>query len=97
MSDLPYGEFSREGLIDMLEEATERMTAAETRVQEFETVKAEQQITGFYHAAQGFDIVSLVQAMGLKSEEWHRLKISMPWLGEKFVREIDTYFEGEEA
>lgn len=35
-----YEEISREGLIDMLEEATERMTSAESRIQELEAALA---------------------------------------------------------
>jgi hypothetical protein len=59
-----------------------------------ELVKAEQQLTGFAHAFSGFDAISLIQSMGLRVEEWEQLKIDMPWLPEKLVKEIDEHFDG---
>ena len=53
---------------------------------------AEQQLTGFHHAAEGYDIVSLVEAMGLRAEEWGQLKDNIPWLAEKYVKQIDEHF-----
>jgi len=55
--------------------------------------KAEQQLTGFAHAYQGFDIVSLIEAMALREEEWAQLRDYMPYLPEKLKDEIDLYFE----
>lgn len=60
-------------------------------------VKAEQQLTGFSHAYQGYDVTSLIQAMGLRVEEWHQLKEDMPFLPKDIVEEIDKYFEKEEG
>ena len=57
-----------------------------------ELIKAEQQLTGFAHAAQGFDVISLVKAMGLYAKEWDQLKADIPWLPEKIVNEIDNHF-----
>lgn len=58
-----------------------------------ELVKAEQQLTGFHHAYSGFDIISLIEEMGLRSEEWEELKESVPWLHRDLIADIDEYFE----
>lgn len=55
--------------------------------------KAEQQFTGFAHAYHGFDVISLVESMGLQADEWEQVKADMPWLSEKIVNEVDDYFE----
>lgn len=60
---------------------------------QMELIEAEQQLTGFAHAWEGYDIVSLVQGMGLRLEEWDAIKDDAPWLPEKLRREIDAYFE----
>ena len=57
-----------------------------------ELLKAEQQLTGFAHAAQGFGVISLVEAMGLDAKEWGQLKADMPFLPDKIVSEIDAHF-----
>ena len=49
-----YSEFSREGLIDMLEKATERMNAAETRNKELEAALAGQHETVCAYCQQVF-------------------------------------------
>ena len=56
-------------------------------------IKAEQQFTGFDHLYKGGDIVSLVEAMGLRADEWEQLKVNMPWLSEKLVEEVDQHFK----
>jgi hypothetical protein len=58
-----------------------------------ELVKAEQQFTGFDHFYKGGDIISLVQGMGLKLEEWVILKENMPWLSVGLVEVVDEYFQ----
>ncbi len=58
-----------------------------------ELVKAEQQLTGFAHAYGGFGVISLIEDMGLRSEEWDELRGSVPWLPEELREEIDEYFE----
>ena len=57
-----------------------------------ELTKAEQQFTGFDHAYKGGTIISLIEGMALKPEEWEQLKKDMPWLSKKLVSEVDAYF-----
>ena len=58
-----------------------------------ELLKAEHQLTGFAHASQGFDVISLIESMALRQEEWEQLR-NEPWITEKMREEIDEYFEG---
>lgn len=54
--------------------------------------QASQQLTGFVHAKQGFDVISLIESMGLRVEEWEQLR-NEPWLPAEIVKEIDLHFE----
>jgi hypothetical protein len=58
-------------------------------------MKAEQQLTGFAHARQGYDVISLAQAMALRPEEWEALKENAPWLPGKLKAEIDAYMDAK--
>jgi hypothetical protein len=58
-----------------------------------EIIQAEQQLTGFAHAYQGYDITSLIEAMNLTVEEWEELKEDGLYLPERLQREIDNYFD----
>ena len=42
-------------------------------LQEAELDKAEQQIRGFYHCYQGYDLTSLIEAMALRNDEWEKM------------------------
>jgi hypothetical protein len=55
---------------------------------------ADQQLIGFAHARHGYDIVSLVDEMGLKLEEWEELKQrgTLP-LHDSDIQSIDQYFD----
>ena len=53
---------------------------------------AEQQITGFTHAAQGYSISQLASSMGLTSEEWKVLKSKCDYMREEDIQELDKYF-----
>jgi hypothetical protein len=59
-----------------------------------ELLKAEHQLTGFAHASQGFDVVSLIESMALRSEEWEELR-GETWVTEKMREEIDAHFHIE--
>ncbi len=63
---------------------------------DIELVKAEQQFTGFDHLFKGGDVISLVQSMGLKAEEWEQLKVNMPWLAKELVQQVNDHFSVEE-
>ncbi len=58
-----------------------------------EIIKAEQQLTGFSHAYQGFGIVSLIEAMNLQLFEWQELKENVGFMPQKLIIEIDDYFK----
>jgi hypothetical protein len=58
-----------------------------------ELLKAEHQLTGFAHAAQGFDVISLIESMALRQEEWGQLR-DETWITENMRTEIDEHFEG---
>ena len=60
---------------------------------EMELIKAEQQFTGFDHLYKGGDIITLVQGMGLRVDEWEEIKGNMPWLEKKLVETVDAYFK----
>lgn len=62
-----------------------------------ELEKAEQQLTGFSHAIQGFSLVELVESMGLRLEEWQKIRKDASYLTADMVEEIDEYFEKQEG
>lgn len=63
---------------------------------EIEQIKAEHQLTGFAHAFQGYGIISLVESMGLKAEEWTELRERViGFLPGELVEEIEKHFAGE--
>lgn len=55
---------------------------------------AEQQLIGFKHSNNGYDLESLISSMGLKKKEWERLKMDydMVYLSEDDRQEIEEYF-----
>lgn len=53
--------------------------------------KAEQQFIGFVHAKEGYNLISLVEAMGLTEDEWDRLRLETGLLDNQ-VEEIDDFF-----
>lgn len=54
---------------------------------------AEQQLTGFAHAAAGYSIEQTASAMGLKKEEWLELRKNIDSiLDPKHICDLDTYF-----
>lgn len=55
-------------------------------------IKAEQQLTGFAHAARGFGVISLIEAMGLTAQEWEQLRTDMKFLPNSIFNEIEDYF-----
>ena len=59
--------------------------------------KAEQQILGFYHCSQGYDIGSLVSSMGLTKEEYAKLNEMkmLDYLPEELKEEIEKALEIE--
>jgi hypothetical protein len=56
--------------------------------------KAEQQLLGFTHAKQGYDLISLISSMGLKKDEWENLKANynLSYLSDDDKNEIEEYF-----
>lgn len=66
------------------------------RADEIELTKAEQQFTGYDHLFKGGDVISLIESMGLKKEEWQQLKADMPWLEKSLIEDVDTHFAVEE-
>ena len=58
-----------------------------------ELMKAEHQLTGCAHAYQGYDIISLIEDMGLGLEEWEALRDNASWLPKELREEIDEYFD----
>lgn len=63
---------------------------------DLELIKAEQQFTGFDHFFKGGSIISLIESMGLRVEEWQQLKQDMPWLSEELAEQVDGYFSNKE-
>jgi len=61
--------------------------------------KAEQQLLGYAHAKRGFDLISLVEAMALKKNEWETIKedYGLSYLNEKEIKEIDNHFKEEQS
>lgn len=57
--------------------------------------KAEQQLIGFIHAKQGYDLYSLVTDMGLRKKEWYAIKKGGMSIPDDMKVEIDQYFEKE--
>ena len=63
---------------------------------EIEKVRLEQadaQFIGFFHAKTGFNILNLVESMGLTEEEWIIIKKDYTSIPEKESKEIDEYFD----
>lgn len=60
---------------------------------EFQIEKARQQLTGFVHAMDGFDVISLVESMGLQDFEWEEIRNEC-WLPLEIVEVVDNYFGG---
>ncbi len=56
--------------------------------------KAEAQLLGFYHAKQGYDVISLIESMGLSSNEWEAIKTKYDpvYINTENRDEIDAYF-----
>ena len=54
--------------------------------------QARQQLIGFTHSSNGYDIISLAEAMGLTKQEWADIKID-PCLSEKHITELDKHFK----
>lgn len=71
----------------------EENRALREEIRAFDLVKAEQQLTGFAHHYQGYCIVSLLDSMGLKPEEWEILENDMPFLPARLVEEINRHFQ----
>lgn len=57
--------------------------------------KAEQQLIGFIHAKQGYDLLSLITDMGLTKKEWESIKRIGMSIPDDMKVEIDQYFENE--
>ena len=62
---------------------------------EIQLEKAEQQILGFYHAYQGYDIESLVSSMGLTEKEFKKMlkRGMLDYLPKELGDEIVNYFK----
>lgn len=56
---------------------------------------AEQQIVGFIHARRGDDLMSLIQSMGLKKEEWEALREENLGFLDYEKKQIDNYFKDD--
>jgi len=55
---------------------------------------AEAQLTGFLECAKGYSITDLVNSMGLKYEEWEKIKKDgMIKLSKDLEEDIDKYYE----
>lgn len=66
------------------------------KIEEFELDKARQQFTGFVECRSGGDIESLVNSMGLTSNEWETLKSDeFCVLREEDILDIDNFFDKE--
>jgi len=65
------------------------------KTENVELIKAEQQLTGFDHLYQGGDILSLVESMGLRYEEWEQLKPTMLFLAKCIIDDIDECFQNK--
>jgi aspartate carbamoyltransferase regulatory subunit len=55
-----------------------------------ELLCAVHQLIGFAHAKQGYDLISLIQSMGLKKKEWDKMSIVLP---KEMIEQIDEYFD----
>jgi hypothetical protein len=54
------------------------------------TKLSEAQLYGFFHAKQGFNLRSLIEAMDLKPKEWEEIKAKYPkTVPQKYWHEID--------
>lgn len=69
------------------------LAVALTNISDIELLKAEHQLTGFAHASQGFDIISLIESMALHVEEWYQLR-GEQWVTDKMWEDVDAYFGG---
>ncbi|RDY57544.1 hypothetical protein [Flagellimonas nanhaiensis] len=58
----------------------------------------EQQLLGFCHAKQGYNLESLIDSMGLTNDEWQDMKNRemVDHIDETVIDEIDGYFESKE-
>lgn len=91
------GQYRISAKLDMIEELIAFSELPEAKA-EMELIKAEQQFQGYISALDEGDVVKLVRAMGLTSNEWERLK--RDWgidrrLSVSDVEYIEEYFLNE--
>lgn len=65
-------------------------------MENIELIKAEQQLVGYAHAKDGYNITSLISGMGLTRVEWDKLRPELNWLGEAHISEIDLFLSTED-
>lgn len=60
---------------------------------------AEQQLWGFCHHRAGYSIISLIDSMGLKEEEWNTLRAeySTEYLNDSDIEQITEYFKNKKG
>jgi hypothetical protein len=69
-----------------------KMTIEEKKLIELEF--ANQQLTGFTHAKEGYSLKDLIISMGLKVDEWEKLKkMGISKYRPTDIVEINEYFE----
>lgn len=54
--------------------------------------KAEQQLIGFIHAKRGYNLLSLINDMGLLPNEWVQIKKNGMHIPQEMKEEIDNHF-----
>jgi len=62
--------------------------------QKHEIEKAESQLLGFKHGQSGYDLLSLVESMGLTKQEWKILKkdYALGYMSERDKERVDKFF-----
>lgn len=66
-----------------------KLSAYEQKMIDF----AEQQLIGFAHAAQGYDLEQLVSAMGLTKKEWDVIKRDCKYLTPLMIEVLNERFK----
>lgn len=61
-----------------------------------ELTKAEHQLIGFFYAKRGYGVIAFVEGMGLRYDEWMRLR-DMSLITDEMRDEIDEHFERQES
>ena len=53
----------------------------ESELEDVNIEKAEQQLTGFFHAKRGYNLTSLIESMGMTEKEWKQIRFNASILG----------------